>query len=106
MLMRKIIENPTYMTYEEMEKEFEKKWILVTNCEYGDFGKFIRGIPVAVADTPFEGQRDGFYDEFKDPKYAPRTDKDFDIQPRLYGGFRGEIVFKDGIIPTPVGYKA
>jgi hypothetical protein len=76
--MRKIIENPVYMTYDEMEKEFMGKWILVTNCEYTEYNDFIRGIPVAVADKIFEGQRDGFYDKFKAPKYAPRVDLDFD----------------------------
>jgi len=100
--MRKLIENPTYMEYENMRKEFDGRWILITNCEYGDFGKFIGGIPVAVADTPFEGQRDGFYNKFKDPKYAPRTDRDFDFQPRIFGSFTGEIKFK-GEAPVPVG---
>jgi len=76
--MRKLIDEPIFMTFDEMEEQFAGKWILVTNCEYGEYDKFIGGIPVAVADTPFEGQGDGFYDKFKDPKYAPRADKDFD----------------------------
>ena len=100
--MRKLIENPIYMTYEDMKKKFAGKWILISNCEYGEFGKFIGGIPVAVADTPFEGQRDGFYDKFKDPKYSPRTDKDFDYQPRIFGSFAGEIKFKGEV---PMGVK-
>jgi len=93
--MRKLIENPVYMTYGEMEEKFTGKWILITNCEYGEFGKFIGGFPVAVADSPFEGQRDGFYNEFKDPKYAPRTDRDFDYEsvPGIFGGFFGDIKF-------------
>ena len=103
--MRKIIENPTYMTYEDMKKEFDGKWILITNCVYEELGWLLGGIPVAVADTPFEGQRDGFYDKFKDPKYAPRADKDFDYQSGIFGGFTGEIVFK-GEIPVPMGVKA
>ena len=76
--MRRLIENPVYMTYEDMESEFKGKWILVTNCEYGPAQSFIGGIPVAVADTIFEGQRDGFYDKFRAPEYAPRTYCDFD----------------------------
>jgi hypothetical protein len=66
------------MTYDEMEKEFIGKWILIANCKYSEYRKLLGGIPVAVADTIFEGQRDGFYDKFKDPKYAPRADRDFD----------------------------
>jgi len=103
--MRKIIENPAYMAYEDMEKEFDGKWILITNCKRDKLKKFVGGIPVAVADTPFEGQRDGFYDQFKDPKYAPRTDRDFDYQPRVYSNFTGEIRFKNEV-PTPAEAKA
>ena len=76
--MRKLIENPTYMTYKEMEQEFIGKWILITNCNYTEHNELLGGVPVAVADKVFEGQRDGFYNKFKDPKYAPRTDHSFD----------------------------
>ena len=103
--MRKIIENPAYMAYEDMKKDFHGKWILIANCKYGEFHELLGGIPVAVADTPFEGQRDGFYNQFKDPKYAPRTDKDFDYQSAIFGGFSGEIIFK-GEAPTPMGARA
>ena len=102
--MRKLIENPTFMTFEEMEEKFIGKWILITNCEYGEFRKFIGGIPVAVADTPFEGQQDGFYDKFRDPKYAPRADEDFDYQPGIFGGFTGELKFTDEV-PVPMAVK-
>ena len=78
--MRNLVETPVYMTFAEMEEEFHGRWILVTNCEYSEYGDFIRGIPVAVADTVFEGQSDGFYDRFKDIAYAPRTDMDFDYE--------------------------
>ncbi|MCL2820124.1 MAG: hypothetical protein FWD38_04750 [Oscillospiraceae bacterium] len=70
--MRKILENPSYMTIEEIEIEFAGKWVLVTNCVHSEYNQVIGGIPVAIADSPFEGQKDGFYDEFKDPKYSPR----------------------------------
>jgi len=64
------------MTIDEIEREFAGKWVLVTNCVYSEYNQVIGGIPVAVADSEFEGQRDGFYDEFKDPKYAPRFSND------------------------------
>ena len=99
--MREIIEDPVYTTYEDMKNDFDNKWILVANCKYDDDDRFIGGIPVAVADSPFEGQRDGFYDEFRDPKYAPRTDIDFNSYPRLYSPYSGELTFKDEV-PTPI----
>ena len=76
--MRELIENPIYMTYDEMEEKFMGRWILVANCEYSEYRDILGGIPVAVADSPFEGQRDGFYAKFREPQYAPRTDLDFD----------------------------
>jgi len=85
--MRKLIENPTYMTFEEMEEKYIGKWILITNCNYTEFNDLIGGIPVAVADTIFEGQGDGFYDRFKDPMYSPRAYKDFNYDniPGIFG---------------------
>jgi hypothetical protein len=70
--MRELIKNPVYMSYEEMKEKFAGKWILVTNCESSTYGLLLGGVPVAVADSIFEGQEDGFYDEYKDPKYSPR----------------------------------
>jgi len=85
--MRKIIENPVYMTYEDMKTEFYGRWVLVANCKFDPYHYLLGGFPVAVADTVFEGQRDGFYDKFKAPEYAPRTDCDFDYEslPKLMG---------------------
>jgi len=87
--MRKLIENPVYMTFEEMEEKFIGKWVLVANCDYTPYSRLIGGIPVAVADTIFEGQEDGFYDEFKDPKYSPRAYEDFNYDniPGVFGLF-------------------
>ena len=76
LIVRRILENPIYMTIDEIEKEFAGKWVLVTNCVYSEDNQVIGGIPVAEADSEFEGQRDGFYDEFKDPKYSPRFSND------------------------------
>ncbi|MCL2088404.1 MAG: hypothetical protein FWH14_02865 [Oscillospiraceae bacterium] len=78
--MRKLVENPVFMTYEEMEKEFAGKWVLVTNCQPNPNHAFSSGFPVAVADRIFEGHKDGFYDKFRAPEYAPRTDYDFDYE--------------------------
>ena len=85
--MRRIINDPTYMTYNEMEEKFIGKWILITNCDYSPYQELLGGIPVAVADSVFEGQSDGFYDKFKAPQYAPRADRDFDYEsvPGLLG---------------------
>ena len=97
--MRKLIENPSYMTFEEMEEKYLGKWILITNCDYSPYRELLGGIPVAVADSVFEGQSDGFYDRFKEPQYAPRTDRDFDYDsvPGVMGFFHTlELVGDEG----------
>ena len=71
--MRKIIENPVYMTYEEIEKEFYGKWVFIANCVSNPYSKLLGGVPVAFADRKFEGHKDGFYDKFRGEEYAPRT---------------------------------
>jgi len=80
------------MTIEEIEKEFAGKWVLVTNCVYSEYNEVIGGIPVAEADSLFEGQRDGFYDEFKDPKYSPRMSNNMN-----YDDVPGFVIFLGNI---------
>jgi len=75
--MRNLIENPVYMKYSEIEEKFIGRWVLIANCDYTKYSKLVGGVPVAVADTVFEGQEDGFYDKFKDPIYSPRAYEDF-----------------------------
>ena len=75
--MRKLIENPVYMTYEEMEREFDGKWIYITKCNYSPYRELLGGFPVVIADKIFEGQDDGLYDRYMTSEYAPRTDRNF-----------------------------
>ena len=94
--MRTMIETPTYMTYDEMEKTYHGKWILVANCDFNPHNSILGGRPVAVADSKLEGYQDGFYDRFKAKEYAPRAfcDFDHDSPPKLFGVYR--INFGDG----------
>ena len=88
--MRKLIENPVYMTYVEMKEEFCGKWILIANCKFTPHMELLGGIPVAVADSVYEGREDGFYSAFRAPEYAPRADKDFN-----YDNFPGFQLFSE-----------
>ena len=85
--MRELIKNPVCMTRDEIEDKFAGKWILITNCEEGSDKQTIRGIPVAVADTIFEGYQDGFYDKFKAIEYKPTLalDLNYNNLPGLMG---------------------
>ncbi|MCL2188922.1 MAG: hypothetical protein FWC16_08385 [Defluviitaleaceae bacterium] len=87
--MRSIIDNPTYMTYAEMEEKYIGKWIMVANSNYSPYQELLGGIPLAVADSVLEGQSDGFYDRFKAPQYSPISFRDFDYDsvPDIMGFF-------------------
>ena len=87
--MRMLIDNPTYMTFAEMEEKFIGKWILVANSKYSPYQEFLGGIPVAMANSVLEGQSDGFYDRFKESQYSPVSFHDFDYDnvPDIMGFF-------------------
>ena len=90
--MRQKIENPIYMTADELENAFDGKWIFVTNAQHTPHLRFLGGIPVVVADDIFEGQSDGFYEEFMTDEYAPRTDMDYtNSAPELLNAFFGVL---------------
>ena len=95
--MRQKIDNPIYMTADELETAFDGRWIFVTNAKFTPHLRFLGGIPVAVADDIFEGQSDGFYEEFMTEEYAPRTDRDYtepapELLNAFFGSFSGENV--------------
>ncbi|MCL2169727.1 MAG: hypothetical protein FWB74_06865 [Defluviitaleaceae bacterium] len=76
--MREKIENPVYMTFEEIQEKYIGYWVYIANANFTPDRGLIGGVPVVVADWPFKGREDGFYEEFKQPKYAPRIGKDLD----------------------------
>ena len=86
--MRQKINNPAYMAADEIKALYNGKWVFITNANYTPHMRFLGGIPVVVADQIFEGQADGFYDEFDDQQYSPRTDKDYtEPAPELLNAF-------------------
>ena len=90
--MRQRIENPSYMTADELESAYDGKWVFVTRAKHTPHLRFLGGVPVAVADNIFEGQSDGFYEEFMTEEYAPRTDMDYtEPAPELLNAFFGVL---------------
>ena len=90
--MRQRVENPAYMTAEELKATYDGKWIFITRAEHTPHMRFLGGVPVVVADGIFEGQSDGFYEEFMTEEYAPRTDRDYTgPAPELLNAFFGVL---------------
>jgi hypothetical protein len=90
--MRQRIENPSYMTAEELESTYDGKWVFIVNAKHNPHFRFLGGVPVVVADNIFEGQSDGFYEEFMTAEYSPRTDMDYtEPAPELLNAFFGVL---------------
>ena len=58
-----LLENPKRMTKKEMRKEFADKWIYVADCDFEIGVPMETGVPMLVADTPWEGSEDGIYEK-------------------------------------------
>ena len=74
--MRQLIENPVYMTIDDMKTNFKGKWIYIAKCNMLEGNELVGGVPVVMADTPFEGDVE-FYDQFRTKEFAPRCDRNF-----------------------------
>ena len=95
--MYNVIENPVMMTETEIREAFDGKWVYIANVNFTPYRELLGGVPVVVADRIFEDQADGFFDEFRDKKYAPRADWDFteptpDLVNAFFGSFGGEEI--------------
>jgi hypothetical protein len=74
------------MTYDEMKRTYNEKWLYLANCEFDSYWGLISGIPVIVADSAYDGVPEGVYGQFfNDPKYAPRGDITFKSEPMVFG---------------------
>jgi len=93
--MRNKINNPVYMTADEIHASFNGKWVLVANAEMTPAMEFTGGVPVVVADEIYEGHEDGFYEEFVDAdECSPCLDLDYrDSSLFLANAFFDEVVY-------------
>jgi len=56
-----ILENPKRMTENEMRKEFVNKWVYIVDCDFEIGVPMETGVPMVLADSPWEGREDGIY---------------------------------------------
>jgi hypothetical protein len=68
--MYEILENPKRMSIQEIDNSFDGKWVYIVRCEKSEGNKTVAGIPVIIADGPFEGVEDGIYNQFKDDTHG------------------------------------
>jgi len=89
--MRQKVDNPAYMETIDIKTLYNGKWVFITNANYTPHMRLLGGVPAVIADQIFEGQADGFYDEYDDERYSPRTDIDYtEPAPKLLNAFFGD----------------
>jgi hypothetical protein len=91
--MYQIIDDPKMMNKDEIEKEFDGKWIYIVKAEFAIGKLLVKGIPVIVADFPFEGQDEGIYDMYRTSEYDSRYARDLcHYEPSIPSVFAVEFV--------------
>ena len=91
--MYKIIDNPVMMSKDEIEKEFDGKWIYIVKAEFTIGKRLVKGMPVIVADSPFEGQDEEIYKKYRTPEYDARYARDLcHYEPSIPSVFSVEFV--------------
>jgi hypothetical protein len=60
--MYTILDKAELLTFEEIKKKYDGKWVFMTNCEFSSDNALLHAIPRVVADKLFEGKKEGIYD--------------------------------------------
>jgi len=58
------------MTYDEIKKEFDGKWVYITHAELTSGLGIIKGMPTVITDKPYENVDSGIYDELENDEYG------------------------------------
>jgi len=91
--MYQIVENPKMMIKEEIDKEFDGKWVYVVKANVTRHGELLEGMPVIVADSPYEGTEDGIYKMYRKSEYEERLDYNLKhYEPFISSNFAVEFV--------------
>ena len=64
------------MTNEEIQKEFDGKWVFLTHAELTQGLLIIKGVPTVVTDKPYENAESRLYDEFDKDEYGQTVTTD------------------------------
>ena len=91
--MYQILEKQKIMKRDEIEKEFDGKWVYIVKAKFTNSKSLIEGMPVIVADSPFEGNSDGIYEKYDTKEYVVRYSCDLcHYEPLIPSVFAMEFV--------------
>ena len=91
--MYQVVENPIMMTEIEIREAYDGKWVYIVKAEITRHGELLSGMPVVVADNPYEGREDGIYMQYRKPEYEQRYGCDMNhYEPFISSVFSVEFV--------------
>ena len=91
--MYQILEKPMMMPYEDIISTYDGRWVYVVKANITKHGEMIEGMPVVVADSPYEGNENGVYEQYDAPEYSERIDYDLNhYEPFIPSVFSVELV--------------
>ena len=64
-------------TYDELKSHFNGKWVFLIHAELTPGLSTVKGTPVVIADTAYEGTGTGIYNDFETGEYGELTTEDF-----------------------------
>jgi len=68
--MYEVLKNPQKMSRDEIRKKYDGKWVFVVRKRGEAYDSYENEIPVVVADTAWEGDEEGMYENyFNDPQW-------------------------------------
>ncbi|MCL2461683.1 MAG: hypothetical protein FWF44_03395 [Defluviitaleaceae bacterium] len=64
-------------TFEQLQDEFNGKWVYLINAVFTNSQSLLKATPVVVADSELEGVEDGIYDIYRNEVFGRKADADF-----------------------------
>jgi len=64
-----IIKSPQILSKDEIDREFNGKWVYIVKAKFTPNEMLIEGMPVVTGDAPFDGVEDGIYTQFDGDDY-------------------------------------
>ncbi len=61
------------MTREEIRQKFDGKWVYIVKTNYDAHSLLLSGVPIVVADKPYDGLHDGVYEKYKQKEYGGKV---------------------------------
>jgi len=81
------------MTEAEIREAYDGKWVYIVKADITRHGELLTGMPVVIADEPYEGREDGIYMQYRKPEFEQRYGRNMNhYEPFISSVFSVEFV--------------